>query len=421
MSDFPYPGCFTFVDVEIPNINNNCICAISIIVVENQKEVLRTTELINPRTFFSANNIKIHHIRPKQVTNARTLPQFWQDYGKYFEKPYIIGGHNVMSDISVLNKDLIRTKMKTQIHADHCIDTQDIMENFYYHKKNGKGDLKLCNIAKKLGIEIDHHNPESDVNACYEIVRYMHDNLELDLTPYIKPIRKTKFKSSKNKISPSKIQSYSLQAKRKIANQDPSTKISLQEAKKKGEEAYKSKNLEGTVFYYELLASKNVIIPPIYLRLAGLYEKFSLNKEAIRILEKGIQALKQGNKDWTPLQQMQSRIRQKTTSKKNIKPTLQPQEQETLPIAASMGPPNFEPSQAWAASIPPAQSVKKELVSLDEEPILKSQRIKATRPSKKVSSKTTSSAFGQPKKKEKESRKSILESMRSMFRFGLKK
>ena len=112
---FPYPGKYTFVDVEIPNLNNNCICAISILVFDEGEQVVSATELINPQTFFSAPNIRIHHIQRKDVINARTLEQFWQDYKQYFEQPYIIGAHNAMSDISVLNKDLAR--FHTEIHA----------------------------------------------------------------------------------------------------------------------------------------------------------------------------------------------------------------------------------------------------------------------------------------------------------------
>lgn len=414
MSDFPYPGCFTFVDVEIPNLNNDCICAISIIVVENQKEVLRVTELINPRTFFSANNVRIHHIRRKDVANARTLPQFWKDYGKYFEKPYIIGAHNVMSDISVLNKDLAR--MKTRIQAEQCIDTMDIMENFYYHKKNEKGDLKLSNIAKKLNIEIDHHNPESDVNACYEIVRFMHNNLNMDLTPYIKPIRKTKIKPSKHKISPSQIQSYSLQAKRQIACQSSSTKMSLQTAQQKADEAYKHKDYEGTIFHYELLAAKNVTNPAIYLRLAEIYEKFSLNKEAIRILEKGIQALKQGNQNWKSLQQMQMRIRQKIAPKKRAESTAPIQSIDAAkPSTFSKVSPQIStelPSEPKFSSISQPKSTSRSL----EKPVrIKSKSSKAgKRPNQSVLNSSI-------KPKSKENYKSLLESVRDIFRFGLKK
>ena len=48
---FPYPGKYTFVDVEIPNLNNNCICAISILVFDEGEQVVSATELIIPKHF----------------------------------------------------------------------------------------------------------------------------------------------------------------------------------------------------------------------------------------------------------------------------------------------------------------------------------------------------------------------------------
>ena len=60
---FPFEGKYTFLDVENPNIYTDTVCAISLIVVEDGVEVLRHTELINPKTFFSGQNISVHKIR----------------------------------------------------------------------------------------------------------------------------------------------------------------------------------------------------------------------------------------------------------------------------------------------------------------------------------------------------------------------
>ncbi len=314
MADFPYPGKYTFVDVEIPNLYNDCICAISMIVIEDGQEVVRVTEYINPKTFFSPNNIRIHHIRREDVKDARTLKEFWQDYGAYFEQPYIIVAHNVMSDVSVLNKDLAR--FHTEIHATESLDTMDVMEQFYYKGTQKKGDLKLCNIATTLGIELDHHNPESDVNACYEIIRYMHDKSNMDITPYIKPIRKTRLKPSRHKMSTSQIRTFSKQAKRQIAKQHPSTKISMEAAKKLGDEAYGYKDYEGAIFYYELAVAKHWPNSYVYLRLAKIYEQFNLNYDALQVLEKGIQTLKKNQQNWYDLLSFQKKVSRKIREKK---------------------------------------------------------------------------------------------------------
>lgn len=311
MADFPYPGKFTFVDVEIPNLNNDCICAISMIVIDEGEEKLRVTELINPRTFFSANNIKIHHIHRKDVLNSRTLPQFWADYGQYFEEPYIIGAHNAMSDISVINKDLAR--IHTEIHATKYVDTMDIMDQFYYRGNQGKGDLKLCNIAEHLGIELDHHNPQSDVNACYEIIRYMYNHFEMDLEPFIKNIKKTKFRPKKHTAVPSSRQMkiFLNYVRKQITRKSPSVDISVLKAKKQGDAAYEEGDYEGVIFNYEVAAAKNWQSASVYLRLAEIYDSLNMTFDANRILEKGIRNLKRTNRDWRILKSMAYNLNRK--------------------------------------------------------------------------------------------------------------
>lgn len=45
------------------------------------------------------------------------------------------------------------------------------MKQIYYQGNPEKGGLRLKNAAKTLNIAIHSHDPASDVNACYEIVR----------------------------------------------------------------------------------------------------------------------------------------------------------------------------------------------------------------------------------------------------------
>lgn len=315
MYDFPYPGKYTFVDVEIPNLNNDCICAISMIVVEDQKEVLRHTELINPKTFFSANNIEIHHIHRKDVLDARTIEEFWADYGHYFDEGYIIGAHNTLSDVSVLNKDLARYGKKIQ--ATHYIDTMAIMEKFYYKGKQKKGDLKLCNIADHLGIEIDHHNPESDVNACYEIVRYMARYFAMDLSPFVTEIPEPKHKHHKNDHKPSRRQMKIFLAftRRQIATRAPNTLMNAKSAKILGDKAFKANDYEGIIFHYELALARHWSSPGLYLRLAQTYDSLNMYYDAVRVLDQGIRNLKAANQDWHILKGVQSKFNDLRTSR----------------------------------------------------------------------------------------------------------
>lgn len=308
-AQFPYTGKYTFVDVEIPNLNNDCICAIALIVVDEGREVLRHCELINPKTFFSANNIRIHHIHRKDVLDSRTLEEFWQDYGQYFEAPYIIGAHNAMSDISVLNKDLNR--ISRRIGSTQMVDTMDIMMYFYYKGEQKKGDLKLCNIAEHLEIPIDHHNPESDVNACYEIIRIMHGRFGMDLSPYIREIPDHPIKPPKVRAVPSsnQMRRYLAYTRKCIATQDERTLISLQAAESKGDKAFRRQDYEGQIFWYELAAARYSLNPQVYLRLSDLYEELKMSYDSCRILEKGIFCLKRRGKKTGGMQRILARRR----------------------------------------------------------------------------------------------------------------
>lgn len=289
---FPYPGKFTFVDVEIPNVNNNCICAVSLIVIENHREIVRHTELINPQTFFSPPNIKIHKIRPKDVKNKRTFPQFWSEYGKYFSRDYIIGAHNALSDISVLNKDLARISRRFQ--AERYLDTMDIMRDFYYKGSQKKGDLKLSGIADRLDIALDHHNPQSDVNCCLEIVRYMDDHFSMDLQPFIRQVPVLKTAPAKRRAKPSTMEAASLiaAARRKISSSHPSTHMKASSARRRGDAAFAALNYPELIFFYETASARKCRDESMYLRLSSIYDSLGLPWDALRILETGLKNLR---------------------------------------------------------------------------------------------------------------------------------
>ncbi len=411
MAQFPYPGKFTFLDVEIPNQNSDRICAISLIVVEEGKEIVRHTELINPQTFFSATNISVHHIRSKDVQNARTVEEFWKDFSRYFEDPYILAveefwkdfsryfedpyilaAHNTRSDVTVLNKDLSR--FDTQIHSTRFIDTMDIMEQFYYKGNQKKGDLKLNSIAAHLGIPLDHHDPASDVNCCYEVVRYMANHFDMDLDPFIKELTPPKHfhphtnekpdvkaikaflwntrneisrnakntriteKNAKSKGPPKHFHPHTNEkpdvkaikaflwntrneisrnakntriteknakskgddawkeddfenmvffyevlwnTRNEISRNAKNTRITEKNAKSKGDDAWKEDDFENMVFFYEVAISKNCVSPLVYLRLADFYDSLNMRYDALRVLDKGINALKKMNHGWQEL------------------------------------------------------------------------------------------------------------------------
>lgn len=277
---FPLNGNFTFVDVEIPNINTDRVCAISMIVVENHHEVFRHTELINPQTFFSAPNIRVHGIRKKDVANARTFDQFWKDYSRYFSEGYIIGAHNANSDIAVINRDLQR--FHTRIEAEFYIDTMDLMKDIYYEGKPEKGDLKLDHAALRLGVTLDHHNPESDVNACYEIVKRLSENIGFDQNEYIRKIPPRKEPRSKTHIR--KAQSKPDGRLSKLSVRSSAREDLIQ----KGKEAYSQNQYEEAASCFSKAVKRSPGNVYSILSLADCLIAMDQPKEARKVLFNGI-------------------------------------------------------------------------------------------------------------------------------------
>lgn len=189
-NEFPFDGKYTFLDVENPNINTDTVCAISLIIVENRKVVQRHTELINPKTFFSGQNISVHKIRPQDVKNARTFREFYRDFSYCFSEDYILAGHNINSDISIINRDLNR--FHERIHSSRCLDTSDVMKTVFYHDKPEKGALRLKNAAAALHIPLKAHEAQSDVNACFEIVTRLYRSEPYSIEPFIRKIPESK-------------------------------------------------------------------------------------------------------------------------------------------------------------------------------------------------------------------------------------
>ena len=65
------------LDVETPNMRNDTICSIGICVFEEGQLKESGHYLVDPETDFDALNIRIHGIRPEDVTQAATFPELW--------------------------------------------------------------------------------------------------------------------------------------------------------------------------------------------------------------------------------------------------------------------------------------------------------------------------------------------------------
>ena len=93
------------IDIETPNRNNDSICSIGIVTIENGKISKRISHLINPETYFDDSNIAIHGITAFDVMNQPTFPTVWEEINEYFSG-YLLAGHNFRFDLSCIKKVL---------------------------------------------------------------------------------------------------------------------------------------------------------------------------------------------------------------------------------------------------------------------------------------------------------------------------
>ena len=162
MSSYEYPKneTFVFIDVETATKSNDSICAIGIIVV-SCGEAKSQYSLINPGVHIT--NTSIHGISDEDVIGAPTVDFYWRDFINNIDSNYIIIGHNVSFDISVLQKDLERHGI--DFEPSRFVDTMSVAKDIYYRFNTQKGDLKLDTLCSRLNIPLNHHNAESDIAA----------------------------------------------------------------------------------------------------------------------------------------------------------------------------------------------------------------------------------------------------------------
>lgn len=110
---------YVLLNIENPNTRGNSICAIAVVVVENDEVVDKKYTLINPEDRFDAVNSRITGIDNEQVLDAPTLKEYWGEIQELL-KENIIVGHNVAYDLSVLSRALMRYEIQPETFRYIC-------------------------------------------------------------------------------------------------------------------------------------------------------------------------------------------------------------------------------------------------------------------------------------------------------------
>mgnify|MGYP006267769275 CR=1 FL=1 len=155
---------FVAIDFETANAYRTSACSIGLTVFEGGKAVESVHRLIKPTpAFFAAMNCRIHGIYPDDVAEEPTFEELWHFLQPYLEDKALVA-HNASFDHSVLRHTLQHYEIAPPAY-DYFCSLRLARKAFPHLPKHGLGSL-----AGHFGIELNHHNAESDARACGEII-----------------------------------------------------------------------------------------------------------------------------------------------------------------------------------------------------------------------------------------------------------
>jgi len=164
---------YTAFDVETPNHNNNSLCSIGLVHVEDGLVTFQKEYLVNPEADFDFSNVLIHGITEEMVYNAPTFPQIWKEIAPFFDGLLI--AHNAVFDLSVIKASLFRHDLFIPEMYYVCT----VLLARRHIPRERYGSHRLNDLSRGLGITLDHHHALSDADACREIFEHLGRNYGL--------------------------------------------------------------------------------------------------------------------------------------------------------------------------------------------------------------------------------------------------
>jgi len=159
-------------DVETPNRYNNRMSAIGISVIEDGRIADEFFSYVNPETSFDWFNINLTGIDEYTVVDSPTFPDLWERIEPVMSSGILVA-HNAVFDLGVLKECL----------NDYGITWKDSV-HYCCTAKMGRALLpdmhhKLNELCDYYGIDLEHHQADSDSRACAEILlRYFRDGAD---------------------------------------------------------------------------------------------------------------------------------------------------------------------------------------------------------------------------------------------------
>lgn len=158
---------FTAIDFETANSNSGSICAVGLVVVENESILEKKYWLVRPHRdmdYFDPFNIMIHGITPAMVRDADTFDALYPTEILPRIGGTLIAAHNAAFDMSALRHvlDAYRIEYPSSRYICTCKAAQKTWEHLENHK--------LDTVAGHLRFDFCHHNALEDALACAHVL-----------------------------------------------------------------------------------------------------------------------------------------------------------------------------------------------------------------------------------------------------------
>lgn len=163
---------FVALDFETAKAARDSACAIGMVNVVKGVIVQKFYSLIKPPlNEYHIHTMAVHGMNPEHTVNAPTFSEIYPIIRLMIDRNNVVC-HNAAFDISVLKSCM----------EHYCIDADDLkFEVFDTMDLYNRKSLKAC--CEECGIELTHHDPLSDAEACARIFLKYHNCNCKDITP----------------------------------------------------------------------------------------------------------------------------------------------------------------------------------------------------------------------------------------------
>ncbi|MSR59116.1 MAG: transposase [Planctomycetaceae bacterium] len=155
---------FIALDVETANADLASICQIGIAHFADGRFSEKWESLVDPEDEFDFVNIAIHRIDQSMVTGAPTFPALCETIRKKLVDT-VVACHTPFDKMAIRS---VFAKYGLDLPAITWLDTARVVRRTWLElSRSGYG---LAPVAKRLGIEFEHHNAAEDARAAGEIL-----------------------------------------------------------------------------------------------------------------------------------------------------------------------------------------------------------------------------------------------------------